>query len=129
MTTRRHIILSTLASAFLAKAAHAQSKSWFEKTDFDKAMKAGESILVEIHATWCPVCKAQEPIIKSILDDRKFSSLKVFYVDFDSDKDVLRLLGAQKQSTLITFKGGKETGRSVGDTNPERLAALIAKAL
>ena len=129
MVTRRSLVISSLVTGFTASLATAQQKGWFQKAEFDSALKAGDSILVEVHATWCPVCKAQEPIIKSILDDRKFSNLKVFYVDFDSDKDVLRQLGVQKQSTLITFKGGKETGRSVGDTNRQNLASLISKAL
>ena len=33
------------------------------------------------------------------------------------------------QSTLITFKGEKETGRSVGETKPEAIASLLDKAI
>ena len=50
------------------------------------------------------------------------------HVDFDSQKDAVRRFGAPMQSTLIAFKGGRETGRSVGDTNPQSIAALLAKA-
>ena len=53
----------------------------------------------------------------------------VFKVDFDSQKDALRALNAQRQSTLIVFKGEKETGRSVGDTNPGSIEALLDSAL
>ena len=52
----------------------------------------------------------------------------VFRVDFDSQKDAVKRFGARMQSTLITFKDGKETGRSVGDTDPASIAALVAKA-
>ncbi|MDB5611221.1 MAG: Thiol-disulfide isomerase or thioredoxin [Bradyrhizobium sp.] len=31
------------------------------------------------------------------------------------------------QSTLITFKGSQETGRSVRDTDPSSIAALLDK--
>ena len=41
----------------------------------------------------------------------------------------MRRVGARVQSTLITFKGGKETGRSVGDTNRGSLATLLDKAI
>jgi thioredoxin len=37
--------------------------------------------------------------------------------------------GARLQSTLIVFKGDKEEGRSVGDTNRASIAALLNKAL
>jgi hypothetical protein len=36
---------------------------------------------------------------------------------------------ATMQSTLITFKGDHETARSVGDTNPDSIGALLEKAI
>ena len=92
-------------------------------------MAAGKPILVEIHASWCPVCKKQAPILSDLEKTPKFDDLVVIHVDFDAQKDAVRKLGAQMQSTLIVFKGGKETGRSVGDTNPDSIAALLDKAV
>lgn len=42
---------------------------------------------------------------------------------------VVRSFGAQSQSTLILFADGDELGRSVGDTDPARIAALLEQAL
>lgn len=53
----------------------------------------------------------------------------MFDVDFDSRKDVLKRFGVTRQSTLITFKGEKETGRSVGDTQPDWIEGAVEKAL
>ena len=53
----------------------------------------------------------------------------VLHVDFDSQKEAVARFGARMQSTLITFKGANETGRSVGETNPGALAALLGKAI
>ena len=41
----------------------------------------------------------------------------------------MRGLKAQMQSTLITFKGEKEVGRSVGDTRRQSIEALLNKLL
>ena len=71
---------------------------------FAAAQKAGDPILVEITASWCPTCKAQKPILSKLESDPKFKDLKVFDVDFDSQKDVVRNFKATMQSTLITFK-------------------------
>jgi hypothetical protein len=49
----------------------------------------------------------------------------IFAVDFDSQKPVVRQFRAQSQSTLIAFRGKAETARSVGDTNPGSIAALV----
>jgi hypothetical protein len=48
---------------------------------------------------------------------------------FDAQKDVVRDLGAQMQSTLIAYDGETETGRSVGDTDPQSIGLLFASAL
>jgi len=50
-------------------------------------------------------------------------------VDFDAAKDVLRRFRVQHQSTLIMFKGRTEVGRSTGDTDPNRIQALVSKGL
>ena len=59
----------------------------------------------------------------------KFEDLQVFEVDFDGQKDLVRSFRAQMQSTLITFKGEQEVGRSVGDTRRDSIEALLDKAL
>lgn len=55
--------------------------------------------------------------------------MQVFEVDFDSQKDILREFGVQQQSTLIAFKGGKEVGRSVGQTSAAAIENLLNKTL
>ena len=61
--------------------------------------------------------------------DPKFKNLVYFVVDFDSQKKLVTRFGARMQSTLIAFKGDKEEGRSVGDTNRASIAALLQKTL
>jgi len=53
----------------------------------------------------------------------------VLRVDFDSQKDAVSEFGARIQSTLVVYKGDKEVGRSVGDTDPASIAALLDKGL
>ena len=53
----------------------------------------------------------------------------MFKVDFDTQKDDVRALKANSQSTLIVYNGETEKGRSVGDTNPGSIEALLDQAL
>ncbi len=69
------------------------------------------------------------PILSKLEGEPRFANLNVFHVDFDSQKDVLKALNVQKQSTLIVFKGGKETGRSTGATDPVSIEELLEKSL
>ncbi len=117
------------AACLIAGQAVAAEKASFTPAAFEAAEKAGKPILVDVSAPWCPTCKAQAPILDELVSEPKFKGLQVFSVDFDSQKDALRTLGVQKQSTLIVFKGATEVGRSVGDTSKPSIEALLAKGL
>ena len=116
-------------SLSLAAPAVALQGSKFTPVALADAQKSGKAVLVEVAAPWCPTCKAQQPILGKLLSTDKFKSFVKLDIDFDSQKTELRSLKVQQQSKLIVFKGDKEVGRSVGDTNPASIEALLAKAL
>lgn len=130
MLSRRSILVATVAAgAAVMSPAFAVGPQPFDAAAFAQAQKAGKPVFVAIHATWCPICKAQAPILSDLMADSKFKDLAYFTIDFDSQKDLVRRFGARMQSTLISFKGEKEEGRSVGDTNRASISALLNKAL
>src|SRR5450755_3385074 len=85
MISRRNLIAAGILGAplFIGPPVFAAEKMDYTPAAFDAAQKAGKSILVEIHATWCPTCKAQAPILSELENDRKFNNLLVIHVDFD----------------------------------------------
>jgi thioredoxin 1 len=121
-------LLVALVMTFSSVTARAEVGTPFTPAAFEAAQKAGKPILIDVHAPWCPVCKAQAPTLAALPAVPEFKGLTVFSVDFDTQKDVLRSLGVQKQSTLIVFAGAKETGRTVGDTDPDSIRKLVATA-
>ncbi|PZA11445.1 thioredoxin [Rhodopseudomonas palustris] len=125
----RAVLAAAVAALLPLSAALASTASPYTPAAFKAAQSAGEPVLIEIHADWCPTCKAQTPIIQRLTADPKFAKLKVFRVDFDGQKDVVKQFGATMQSTLIVFNGAAEKGRSVGDTKEASIASLLAKAL
>ena len=130
MLSRRSMIFAAVVASlgFVAPALATETKT-FDQASFAAAQKAGKPILVAIHASWCPTCKAQRPILSELMADPKFKNLVYFVVDFDSQKDVVKNFGVRMQSTLIAFKGATETGRSVGETDRSSIAALLNKTL
>jgi thioredoxin 1 len=130
MLSRRSVLFAAVAaSAAVATPASAAGPQPFNDAAFAEAQKAGKPIFVAIHASWCPICRAQTPILAGLMADPKFKDLTYFTIDFDSQKDLVRRFGARMQSTLISFKGATEQGRSVGDTNRQSIAALLNKVL
>jgi thioredoxin 1 len=126
---RNAIAPFTLALCLIANLASAGERAAFNQAAFEAAQKTGKPILVEVTAPWCPVCKAQAPILDVLRGQPDFKELQTFFVDFDSQKDVLRAFKVSKQSTLIVFKGASEVGRSTGDSDPASIEALLAKSL
>ncbi len=121
--------LALLMIASTVSAAMAGERTVFDEKTFAEAQAQGKSILVDISAPWCPTCSAQKPIIEKLSAEPQYKDFTIFDVDFDTRKDILRKFRAQSQSTLIVFKGDKETDRSVGSTDPDAIDALLRKAL
>ena len=55
----------------------------------------------------------------------EFAKVKVFKVDFDSSKNLLRQWKVTQQSTLIAFKGRAERLRSTGETEAGALRKVF----
>jgi len=129
MLSRRSLLaVGGLAALGLSGPAFAAGTP-FTTDAFEAALKSGKPILVEVHADWCPVCKAQSPVLEKLTGEARFKDILVFRIDFDEQNDIAKKFGARTQSTLIVFKGGQEVGRSVGDTRADSLAALLGRAV
>lgn len=134
--TRRVVLalagLGALALAIMPAQADdvgANAPQPFTEAAFDAAQKAGKPILIDTYATWCDICARQKPIIDKLLGEPQYKNLITFRVNFDTQKNVMRQFNARVQSTLIVFRGDKEVGRSVGETQPEWIDDLMSKAV
>lgn len=121
-------LLAACLSVAVGSVAQAATEAPFTQPAFTAAQREGKPILVDITASWCPTCAKQRPILSQLMSEPAFKDLVVYQVDFDTQKDVVRALGAQMQSTLIVFRGNAEKGRSTGDTAPASIKALLDKA-
>jgi thioredoxin-like negative regulator of GroEL len=121
--------MTIVATTLWAVISFAAERMPFDQKAFEAAQAAGKSILVDVSAPWCPVCRAQKPIIEKLSLLPEYKDLQIFDVDFDTQKAVLRSLQVQRQSTLIVFKGSNEVDRSVGSTDPSAISDLLKKAI
>jgi len=125
---------------FLAAAALAGLLGWvstaasaaevpYNQAQFDAARAAGKPVAVVFHADWCPTCRAQAPVLERLARSPAFKPLTLYVANFDTATALKRALGVTQQSTIVVFKDGKEVARSTGDTQEDRLAALLRHAL
>lgn len=120
-------ILALALSTFAALASAGPSEPYTQKR-FDELAAQGKPALVAVHAIWCPTCKAQKPILSELMGKPDYKDVTELVVDFDAQKPIVQKYKVSMQSTLIAFKGGKEVGRSVGDTTRAGIEALVRKA-
>lgn len=124
--TRQIVALAALmAVSALSLASPLQP---FDAKAFDALTASGKPVVVAVHASWCPTCKAQKPIQTALMQSPAFKDYTMFVVDFDKDADALKRFHVIKQSTLIVFKGRTEVGRSIGDTERGSMEALMLRA-
>lgn len=120
-----YVVLVIVGAFSFAVTPRAAIVAEFTQGAFAAAQHQGKPIIVHITASWCPTCAAQRPILARLESQPEFRDLLVFNVDFDTQKDVVRKMHARMQSTIVAFRGEKEVGRSVGDTKPDSLRALL----
>lgn len=120
-------LMLVLASLFTAVPAIAAAPAWsqYDPAQFSRAQEAGKTIVVDVHATWCPTCRAQAPTLDSLLGEPRLKGVIFIKVDFDKEKTFLRQHKIPRQSTILVFKGKRETARSIAETRPDRLRAAI----
>lgn len=125
--TRFRALFAGLVAILLLVPVSASAAEWkdYSPEALAEAQSAGKPILVDVFAAWCPTCRAQNPILVTLTRDPKYSDLVVLKADFDKDKEALKALRVQSQSTLIVFKGDKEIDRSVGSTDPVAIEGLL----
>lgn len=123
------LLIATATLVMSASLAWAGSFAKFDQSAFDAAQKAGKSIVLHVHADWCPTCKAQQGPLNTLAAGPDFRDVVTMTIDFDAQAGVRKTFNVQKQSTIIAFKGGKEVGRATGETNPDAIEKLVRTAL
>ena len=95
---------------------------------FEEAIKGDLPVMVDFTPVWCGPCQKIKPSIHKLRDEM-YKEIVITEVDVDRQKNLASQYRIQAMPTLVFFKDGKETSRSVGYLTEEQLRDLIAKAL
>ena len=119
-------IISISMLSIINSFAYAQS---FINIDKPEQLKTTPSSLVMIAADWCSTCLEQKKVLSKLLKQDKYKSIKLYSVNFDTQKNSLKNFNASMQSTLIGYKEGKEVERITGETKTAPIEKLLDKTL
>jgi thiol-disulfide isomerase/thioredoxin len=101
----------------------------FDNSAFKKAQDSGQTVVIDFHATWCPTCAKQKPILAKLIGESEFQNVAAFVADYDSSSELKKQMKITSQSTIVVFKGNREVARSTGVTNEGELRSLLKKGL
>jgi thioredoxin 1 len=126
----KFLFAAPIAAIVMMAPAFAQQGAMqpYSKAAFDRAIAAGQPVVVHVHADWCPTCRRQQPVLNSFMRENG-SKVQAFTVNFDSDKAFNQANRVTTQSTIIIFKGGKEVARAAGTTDEAAIRTLVGQAL
>ncbi|WP_395755324.1 thioredoxin family protein [Edwardsiella ictaluri] len=122
--------LSTLLfipALLLSAAVQAASVKPYSDAAFTQAQASGAPVLIDVYADWCPVCKRQERELTPLFAQPTQRDLRVFKVNFDTQKAALQQFRVSQQSTLILYRHGQEIRRSIGETSPSALSEFLGR--
>ena len=125
----RSLAAAVLITVSISAPALAAERQPFTQAALAAAQAKGRPILVEVRAWWCPVCASQGRTIKETTAAAAYNNLLILSIDFDKQKADWKALGAQKQSTLIGYRGKQELGRVVYTTDKAQINALLARTI
>lgn len=98
---------------------HTDTSSSFES----EVLNTSGTVLVDFFATWCGPCKMLSPVLERVAD--KHSDIKVVKVDVDKAPDLASRYGVMGVPTMIVFKDGQISTKSVGYKNEAGVEALL----
>ena len=94
------------------------------KENFDQeVLMAKEPVLVDFWAAWCMPCKMLSPIVDQVASER--SDVKVCKINIDDEGELAIRYGVMSIPTLIVFKNGEISNKSIGLISKEDILALL----
>jgi thioredoxin 1 len=99
-----------------------------DDSNFESAVNANASIVVDFWAPWCGPCRMLAPVVESLAKDYKG---KVVFAKLDTDESprTAMSLGISSIPTLIFFRGGKQVDRLTGAHPRSNIETVLKKHL
>lgn len=107
----------------------------FNKSDYDAVFQTDKLIVLYFYANWCPLCKAEFPLMQEAFNELTTDKVIGFRVNYnddqtDSDEEALaRQYGVAYQHTKVFVRNGERIGKWPDSWNKDRYLSEINSRL
>ena len=88
-----------------------------------EVLNSDKPVLVDFWATWCGPCRMVAPIVDEIAEERE--DIKVCKIDVDEQPELAATYQVMSIPTLLVFKDGQVTAKSIGAKPKTQLLDMI----
>lgn len=89
----------------------------------DEVLESDKPVLLDFWAGWCGPCQMLSPVVDQLAEEK--TDIKVGKVDVDAQQPLAAQFRVMSIPTLLVFKNGEETNRSVGVISKEEIINLL----
>ena len=93
-------------------------------SEFDGAIGASVTVLVDFWAPWCGPCRMVSPAVEAQARERA-GQLKVVKLNIDDAPDIAGRYGVQSIPLLMLVRDGEEVDRQIGAVPPAQLGSWL----
>lgn len=103
----------------------------FTKADYEAALKTDKLIVLYFYANWCPICRAEFPVMQEAFNDLTTDAVVGFRVNYNdnqtdaNEKNLAREFGVAYQHTKVFVKNGKQVLKSPESWDKNRYESEI----
>ena len=80
-------------------------------------------VLADFNADWCGPCQAMKPVLENLAAETP--GFKIVSINIDDEADLADEYDVLSIPCLVVFKGGTETDRLIGKTDPDSIRKLM----
>ena len=88
-----------------------------------QVLENSKTVLVDFYADWCGPCKMLAPIVEQVAAEN--SDCDVFKLNVDEAPELAVKYGVMSIPTLIVFKGGEVSGKTIGVQNKQTILNML----
>ena len=92
-----------------------------------EVLESDKPVLVDFTASWCPPCRAMNPILDEIAESR--DDLRIVKLDVDDNQQTAAQYGVMSMPTFMLFSNGQPVQTLVGSRPRKRLESELEQAL